>query len=88
MRITLERSVLEKLLHRAAFAAHLVGHLDDNAHRALVDQLGEHVDAVVHCLTEILGDPCALAEEGAAGLGDRKAYNGTPMLPASAGGAR
>jgi hypothetical protein len=42
----------------------------------LVGQLGDHVDALVHGLTELLGDPRTLV-----------AYDGAPMLTATAGGA-
>src|ERR1700704_4682794 len=72
--ITLERALLEKLLHHAAFAAHIVGHLDDNAQPELIRQLGDRVDAVVHELTEFLGVPDSVARDGA------------PMLTSIAGG--
>ena len=88
MRITLEGSILEKLLHHAAFAAQLVGHLNDDAHRDLVGQLGDHVDTVVHGLTELLGDPRALDKhDGPDGSDDGEAYDGVPMITASAEGA-
>jgi hypothetical protein len=87
MRITVDRSTVEKLLHHAASAARLVGHLDDNAHRELIRQLGDHVDTVVHGLTELLGDPRALAEPDAAAPDDRKVRDGAPMLTSIAGGA-
>jgi hypothetical protein len=88
MRITLEASILEKLLHHAAFAAHLVGHLDDHTQRDFVGELGDHVDAVVHCLTEILGDPRALAKHDRADESDDSdPYYGAPMITASAGDA-
>src|SRR5215813_12120319 len=86
MRITLDRSTLENLLQHAAFAAHLVGHLDDDAHRELIRQIGDRVDAVVHGLTEILGTPSALAEPDAAAPDDREARGGAPMLTSIAGG--
>ena len=88
MKITLDRSSLENLRHHAASAAQLVGHLDDGAHAELIGQLGDHVDAVVHGLTEILGDPRVLAEDDAAAPYGRAPYDGTPMLASSAGGAR
>jgi hypothetical protein len=88
MRITLEGDILEKILNHAAFAAHLVGHLDAHARRDLVDQLGDHVDAVIHSLTEILGDPRALSgHDSAAGSDDSEPYDGVLMLTASAGDA-
>jgi hypothetical protein len=73
MQLSLDRSTLEKLLHHAAFAAHLVGHLDDDAHAELIRQLGDHVDTIAHELTELLGDPSALAAPDAAAPDDRLA---------------
>ena len=87
MRITVERTTLEKLLHHAAFAAHLVGHLDDKAQPELIRQLGDHVDTIAHELTELLGDPGALAAPNAAAPDDRGARDGAPMLTSIAGGA-
>ena len=87
MQLSLDRSTLEKLLHHAAFAAHLIGHLDDDAHRELIRQIGDHADAVVHGLTELLGDPGALAAPDAAAPDDRGARDGAPMLTSIAGGA-
>lgn len=88
MKLTADRSTLEKILQHAASAAHLVGHLDDDAHADLIDQLGGHVDAVVHGLTEILDDPRALAEHDAAAPRGRMPHDGAPMLASGAGGAR
>jgi hypothetical protein len=87
MRITVDRTTLEKLLHHATFAAHLVGHFDDGAHPDLICQLGDHIDAVAHELTELLGDPRTLAAPDAVVPNDRAAHDGTPMLTASVGGA-
>jgi hypothetical protein len=87
MRITVDRSTLEKLLHHAAFAAHLIGHLDDGARAELIRQLGDHVDTIAHELTELLGAPGALAAPDAAAPDDRKARDGAPMLTSIAGGA-
>lgn len=75
-RLTVARSVLANLLHHAAFAAHLVGHLDDNAQTELIRQIGDHVDTIVHELAELLGKPDAVARAGA------------PMLTAITGGAQ
>jgi len=86
-RLTVARSVLANLLHHAAFAAHLVGHLDDNAHAELIRQIGDHVDAIAHELAELLGDPGALAAPDAAAPDDRGARDGAPMLTSIAGGA-
>ena len=80
MTIATPRSILEKLLHHAAFAAHLVGHLDDNAQPALVRQLGDHIDAIAHELAELLGNPGALAAAEAV-------HDGAQMLTSLAGGA-
>ena len=52
--LTINRTTLADLLSHAAFAAHLVGHLDD---AIAAGPLGDHVDAIVHSLTELLGDP-------------------------------
>src|ERR1043165_3996828 len=87
MRITVERTTLEKLLHHAAFAAHLVGHLDDNAQPELIRQIGDRVDTIAHELTELLGDPGARAAPDAAAPDDRGARSGAPMLTSIAGGA-
>jgi hypothetical protein len=87
MRITVDRTTLEKLLDHAAFAAHLVGHLDDDAHRELIGQISDRVDAIAHELTELLGAPSALAEPDAAAPDDRKGRDGAPMLTSIAGGA-
>ena len=84
-RRAVDRSTLEKLLHHATFAAHLVGHLDDDAHRELIRQIGDHVDTIAHELTELLG---ALAEQDAAAPDDRGARDGAPMLTSIAGGHR
>jgi len=56
--LTIDRATLEKLLAHAASAARIVGHLDD---AVAVGPLGNHVDAIVHGLTELLGDPHTLA---------------------------
>jgi hypothetical protein len=77
--LTLDRSVVTNLLHHAVSAAHLVGHLDN----AIADgPLAEHVDTLVHGLTEILREADAAAPD------DRAVYNGAPMLASSAGGGR
>lgn len=55
--LTVDRSMLGKLLHHAAFAAHLVGHLDDNSRPELIRQIGDRVDTIVHELAELLGAP-------------------------------
>jgi hypothetical protein len=81
--LSLDRSTLEKLLNHAASAARLVGHIDDDI---AADPLGDHVDAIVHGLTELLGDPHALAAHDAA-PDDRVPHDAAPILSSSAGGA-
>jgi hypothetical protein len=85
--VTIDRAFLEKLLHHAAFAAHLVGHLDDKAQPELIRQLGDRVDTIAHELAELLGDPRALAAPDAAAPDARKGCDGAPMLTSIAGGA-
>ncbi|HEX8107273.1 MAG TPA: hypothetical protein VF516_06060 [Kofleriaceae bacterium] len=85
--LTIPRSTLENLLHHAAFAAHLVGHLEDKAQPELIRQIGDRVDTIAHELAELLGAPSALAEPDAAAPDDRKARDGVPMLTSIAGGA-
>lgn len=77
--LTLDRSILTNLLHHAASAAHLIGHLDD----AIADgPIAEHVDTIVHGLTELLGEADAAAPD------DRAACDSAPMLTSSAWGTR
>ena len=82
MQLTLDSSTLEKLLHHATSAAHIVGHLD---HPIAAGPLGEHVDAVAHGLSELLGKARTLAERDAAA--PDVAHDGAPMLALDAGGA-
>lgn len=79
--LTLARSTLEKLLHHAASAAQFVGHLDG---AIAAGPLGDHVDAIVHGLTEILGEVRTFATPAAAP--DRAAHDGASMLALDAGG--
>jgi hypothetical protein len=85
--ISIPAHVLEELLLHASSASRLVGHLDDGANPELIRQLGDHVDTVVHELTELLGTPSAVAEPDAAAPDDRKVPDGAPMLTSIAGGA-
>lgn len=88
MTLTIDRSILEKLRHHAASAAQLVGHLDDDDHADLIGQLGDHVDAVVHGLTEILDASPTLAEhDDVAAPDDLAPHDGAPALACGAGGA-
>jgi hypothetical protein len=84
-KITLDRSTLDKLLNHAASAACLVGHIDD---AIAAGPLADHVDAIVHDLTELLGDPRTLAAPDAVAPDSRVAHDGAPMLVSRAGGAR
>ena len=83
--LTIDRTTLEKLRDHAAFAAHLVGHLDDNPPPELVRQLGDRIDTIAHELTEILGEARTLAEHDAAA--PDVVHDGAPMLALDAGGA-
>jgi hypothetical protein len=56
--LTLDRAILEKLLAHAAAAARIVGHLED---APAIGPLADHVDAIVHELSELLGEPHRIA---------------------------
>lgn len=72
--IVVSRSELVQLHRHVDFAVRVtrvIGHLDKIEGRELTAQLGEHVDAVLHGLTEILrGVPNNSEAPDAAGLGD------------------
>ena len=85
--VVVSMATVEKLLHHAAFAAHLVGHLDDDAQPALIRQLGDSVDTIAHELAELLGDPHALTGPDGAAPDDRKVRDGALVLTSIAGGA-
>jgi len=55
--LTRDRAILEKLLAHAAAAARIVGHIDDPA----IEPLADHIDAIVHELSELLGEPHRIA---------------------------
>ena len=55
--LSLDIAVLETLLKHAASAARIVGHSDALAAGPLAD----HVDAIVHELSELLGNPHLIA---------------------------
>jgi hypothetical protein len=57
-KLTLNKSILEKLFGHAAAAARIIGHLDDTI---AVGPLADHVDAIVHDLSELLGNPHLIA---------------------------
>jgi len=52
--IPVPETLLRDLLAHAASAARIVGHLDD---ALAVEPLADHVDAIVHELSELLGEP-------------------------------
>jgi glycosyltransferase involved in cell wall biosynthesis len=68
MELTLERWTLEKLLDHAASAARLVGHIDEDVPGIVVGPLADHIDAMVHDLSEMLGMPRLI---GGSATGDR-----------------
>jgi hypothetical protein len=57
-KLSMDVETLRTLPNHAASAARLVGHLDDPI---AAGPLGNHVDVIVHKLTELLGDPHTLA---------------------------
>jgi hypothetical protein len=83
--ISIPADVLEDLLRHASSASRLVGHLDDHVNADLVGHLADEIDAVVHGLTEALGDPHALVVPDA--VAPEAAHDSAPMLTAGAGGA-
>ena len=60
------RLVLVDLLAHASSAASIVGHLDDRDRSPGVEQLSDHVDALVHGLGELLGGQRQTDEPGPA----------------------
>lgn len=63
MQLTFDGSIMQKLLGRAASAARRVSCLDPGD--AVVELLADDIDAIVHELSELLGDPRGLALPGA-----------------------
>jgi len=57
MQLTIECTVLESILERAARASRLVGYIDKRARDTIVEPLGDNVDEIVHLLSELLGNP-------------------------------
>jgi hypothetical protein len=55
--VTLDSTILEKLLKRAASAARRVSDIEDEVGYIAVDLLAEDIDAIVHELSELLGNP-------------------------------
>jgi hypothetical protein len=85
--IPIPETILDDLLGHAVSAARLAGHLDDDARVHLVSALADHVDAIVHELSELLGAARATAETDAVAPSESVAHDGVPMLTAGAGGA-
>ena len=77
--LSFDRSALTNVLAHAIAAARIIGHLDDLA----IGQLADHVDAIVHELTELLGDPRLRAAPNAAEPGKR---DSALMLTSGPGG--
>jgi len=62
MQLTLDRAILDTLLKHAMSAARLVGSIDDGDGGALaVGPLADDIDAIVHELSELLGNPHLIA---------------------------
>ena len=62
MQLTIERAVFEMLLKRAVSAARRIRYIEDGVHGALdVDLLADDIDAIIHELTESLGNPHLIA---------------------------
>ena len=61
MQLTIDSSVLESMLERAARASRLVGYIREQAADVIVDPLGDSVDEIVHVLSELLGNPDVVA---------------------------
>lgn len=62
MQLTLDTTTLEKLLAHAASAARIVGSIDEIVGGAFaVGLLADDIDAIVHQLTELLGNPDLVA---------------------------
>ena len=82
---TIQRTVLAGLLTHAASAARILGNLDD---ASSTGPLADHVDAIVHGLSELLGDPGAHAAPGAVAHEDLIVCDGALMLTSETGGAQ
>lgn len=85
--VSIDRSVLEALLDHAVFAARLAGHLDDGARAHIVSALANHVDTVVHGLSEVLGaSRRATAALDVEAPSESVAHDEAPMLTAAVDG--
>jgi len=81
---TVPRTALAGLLTHAASAARILGNLDN---ASSTGPLADHVDAIVHGLSELLGDPGARAVQGAVAHEDGIVGDGALMLMSVTGGA-
>lgn len=85
-RLTIDRAVLVGLLAHATSAARLVGHLDD---AIAGGPLADHVDAMVHVLSELFGDPGAgVIAASVHSAHSSLATEAVPMVSGAAGGVR
>lgn len=84
MQLSIDSNALDLLLAHAASAAHLVGHLDDPI---AAGPLAEHIDAIVHALTELLGNPQTLADPDSSASRDHVMCTRTSMLASGSRGA-
>jgi hypothetical protein len=76
------KPVLVALLAHASSAARIVGHLDGRDGSPAVERLADHIDAIVHGLSELLGDPHLIAQPAPA---DDATTQPATMLLASGG---
>jgi hypothetical protein len=74
--------VLVELLAHASSATRIIGHLDGRDGSPAVERLADHVDAIVHGLSELLGDPHLIAQPAPADEATRQLAT---MLLASGG---
>lgn len=87
MELAMNRTIVENLLAHAVSAARIVGHLDERVASAFVEELADHIDAIVHELSELLGNPSLT--EGSATTGRVVLADPTVVaLGHSQGGAR
>jgi hypothetical protein len=85
MQVSIDSEALGTFLAHAASAARIVGDLDDTI---AAGPLADHIDAIVHGLSELLGDPRMLDTLDAVATDNRVASGGAPMLTSGAGGPR
>ena len=61
MQLTIDRAVLEILLEQAESVSYLVGGIAERAADRMVEQRSDDIDAIVHELNELLGNPHLIA---------------------------